>query len=189
MQKLILAILAATVLVAGIFAFLPIQKASTVHTTIQGNAMSKIITVSGNAAPRQTNITPAAGGDATDATSCVKTSTSPFEVIAVILETTTDTNSNLDLAAFADGELSTNLADDPGVNITADVAVGTADDKFNYLSVNAVPGAQPIVGTTTVTFGPLADATAGDAADEVTVTFVLRVDGNTAATDFTCTRS
>ena len=183
MNKLTIpAILVATVMVAGIFAFMPVEQASTVHLsgTITGVA-SQIILVSGV-------ITPAAGGDATDAIACVKTSTNPFHVLAVNLATTLDANTNLDLAVFVDGELSTDLSDDPGSDITAVTAVGTADDNFDYLAVNTLVGNPNLAGTTTVTFGPLADATAGDAVDEVTVSFIIAASGADVASDFVCTQ-
>ena len=44
MNKAILpSILAATILTAGLFAFAPIEKASTVHGTIQGNQLNQIV--------------------------------------------------------------------------------------------------------------------------------------------------
>jgi len=44
MNKAILpSILAATILIAGLFAFAPIEKASTVHTTIQDNQLNQIV--------------------------------------------------------------------------------------------------------------------------------------------------
>ena len=184
MKKLVIpAILAATVLVAGAFAFMPVEKASTVHTTILAGT-SQIVTL----APATALITPAAGGDATDRTSCTKTSTTPFRVLGITLTTVTDANTNLDLAAFADGEVSTNLQDDPGTDITTVTAVGTADDNFAYFGVNTLVSL-PLVGTTNVAFGPLADATAGDAVDTVQVTFILQVSGSDSAASFTCALS
>jgi len=49
MNKLFIpTILAVIVLVAGIFAFIPVEKASTVHTTIQGTQLHEAGTVAGN---------------------------------------------------------------------------------------------------------------------------------------------
>ena len=46
MNKFVIpAILVSITLVAGIFAFMPVEKASTVHTTIQGTQLSEIDTV------------------------------------------------------------------------------------------------------------------------------------------------
>ena len=49
MNKAILpSILAATILIAGLFALAPIEKASTVHGTIQGNQLNQIVIATSN---------------------------------------------------------------------------------------------------------------------------------------------
>jgi len=60
-------ILIATVLVAGIFAFMPVEKASTVHTTIQGtqinNVADQVATVCSANLNTDTLVATATGGD------------------------------------------------------------------------------------------------------------------------------
>ena len=83
MNKIIIpSILAATILVAGMFAFMPVQKASTVHTTIQSTILQSV-------AKSDTDV---ATGDA-----LTLTCTAPFVVHAI----------NVD----ADGTLATDTVD------------------------------------------------------------------------------
>ena len=89
MKKIVIpAILAATVLVAGMFSFLPVEKAQTVHTTIQANS-DKIITLTAVVTPEGT------GADQT----ATWTVGAPFRVLNILATNTVDAGNDNNLAA------------------------------------------------------------------------------------------
>lgn len=163
-------ILATTILIAGIFALQPIDKASTVHTQIIQDTMH-LISVVQTANP--------VDGTA-DVITCTLATASPFAVKGINVSTTTDANTNLDLLAFS--LLTTDLSDDPGVTGLAFNPVA-ADDNFDLIEQDLQDAT--IIGTNSLIldFGV---PSAGDAIDVVTVTFIIEIAGSVTASDFNC---
>lgn len=163
-------ILATTILVAGIFALQPIDKATTVHTQIIQDTMH-LISVAQAANP--------VDGTA-DVITCTLATASPFNVKSINVSTTTDTNTNLNLVAFS--LLSTDLSDDPSVT---GLAFNPTDIQDNFDLIEQDLQAATIIGTNSLIldFGV---PSAGDAADVVTVTFIIEIAGSVTASDFTC---
>jgi len=185
------AILAATVLVAGIFAFMPIEQASTVHTTIQAST-SQLLSLTASPTP-QTGT-----GDV-----ATWTINQPFEVVSIFATGSGD--ANLDALAL---DVTTNLvatADyvevfNPsqaetaaGYNalmretnaVTVDIpsTVHGADpsnmDPASFTITLADGKNQPIFGTTTLTITTAASA--GDAADVLSLTVIVVTRGDVTA--------
>ena len=161
MKKVVIpTILAATILVAGIFAMMPVQKASTVHSGIASSPL--VLTAVG--------LTPA------NAVSDLATFTvnQPFCVLSVSATPTLDANANLDMAAPT---VTTNLhaaANSALVN-PAVTAVGTPVETL----VDTATNAENICGTTTLAV--LVGSAAGDAADTVTLSVTIQTRGSVAA--------
>ena len=116
------AILAATIMVAGIFAFMPVEQASTVHTTIVadlGRTSSVILDAAtiadpGNSATSTVTVVQAAtAGNVINGIYCIEATTTDIDTLAVQVITSTGTVEILDAAlddiavcnAFAGQEL------------------------------------------------------------------------------------
>jgi len=155
MKIIIPAILTATVLIAGFFAFMPVEKASTVHVSI-GQSQLLALTATG--------VTP--GTAATD--TATWTIGQPFCVVAASFTPTVDAGGDLDLAAPT---ITTNLhaagntaTTNPGV-----IAVGTPQNIIPKTAANA----ERICGTTTLVIATSADAGAA-ATDAVTLNVIVQ---------------
>jgi len=164
MNKLTIpAILVATVMVAGIFAFMPVEQASTVHDTIQATSL-QIQTV---------DSTPAAFAISDDDVLEI-TSTDAYSLLAITC-TIADPNGGIaDLAAptiTVDGEAGTAGSDqpDPGTSLTYKVIV----DGAIYVSEG---GADSIV----LDYGLITTAS-GDETIDCTVAFLASGDDTITA--------
>ena len=160
MNRLVIpSILAATVLVAGMFAFMPVDKASTVHTTIQAATTDLTsVTKIDDDAPLNNIET----GDAVSVT-C----TQPFIVRTVqidISNTVAAGDITGTFASDADGA----TADFASVNILTGVNVGLTSE-------NVLDAALPASGTVTVTFTEAANDTNDEA---LTASFIIEVTGS-----------
>ncbi len=165
MKKIVIpTILAATILVAGMFAMMPVEKASTVHSSIASSPLALTATIQ-----------PATAA----ADVATWTIGQPFCVVSVSNAAATDANANLDLAIWA---VSTNLVPvgDTGlaVNLGAGAASDAAHDILNQEAAGVI--STPICGTTTLSVGNT--AAAGDATiDTMVVTVLVQTRGTVAA--------
>ena len=148
MNKLAIpAILAATVLVTGIFAFMPVEQASTVHTTI-GTQQAVLGVIA---------------ADADGASTTTLTCDAPFEVTQITVQTigAVDAAEDVDVDHDLDGAGNNWTVD---VNYIADVNV--SDDENTALLGSEDPNGEtgPIIGTTsgTVIVTLNADADGGE---------------------------
>ena len=158
MNKLTIpAILVATVMVAGIFAFIPVEQASTVHSTTLGTIQSVTVT--------DTDL------ETGDTLSVTCTDTAILLSIAVDVEGSHAAGDALDINVDFDGAATTY---DEITDLVADIYTGAAIDEINLLEEMADTLAGPIV------IGPngiieLEATESADGGDEaMTVTFVLR---------------
>lgn len=147
-------ILAATVLVSGMFAFMPIERAGTVHTTIQANTIKfSVATASKSAAAQDFTISCPSASDGCQ-----------------ILEVAADNNDGANtlvidnIQATIDGETYTIRTDDVtivanarqllpdvggtairgGDSVTIDVAAGSTSTSYRIFVVALVEGGQSI---------------------------------------------
>jgi len=144
MNKLIIpTILTATVLVAGMFAFMPVQQASTVHTTVQANtAQFSIQTANGNAA--------GAG-----------------ETITITCPAASDGCTILDLIIFNDDNANTLVLDTvvvtfnalTGTPSTADLLAGTTVIAINTVEYEATSSGLTLAGGDVIVITPTAGST------------------------------
>ena len=129
-------ILAAIILIAGVFAFAPIENASTVHTAIQENQLNQIVIATSNDL----------SGTAISAT-CAN---NDFIVFYVVTGSDTDTFSiNLDSDFIVDqtGTFEATAGDGAGINIAAGVANGAGGSTTSFTgSAAEVDGIFTLVG-------------------------------------------
>jgi len=150
MNKLTIpAILVATVMVAGVFAFMPVEQASTVHTTI-GTQQAVLGVIA---------------ADADGASTTTLTCDAPFEVTQITVQTigTIDAAEDVDVDHDLDGA---------GNNWTVDVDymnnVNVSDDENTVLLSSEIGETGPIIATTsgTVIVTLNADADGGENDDD-----------------------
>jgi len=161
MNKLTIpAILVATVMVAGAFAFMPVEQASTVHNSAGGP--SKLLALSANML-----------AGATVAVDAIATWTigQPFCVMAASITETVDAGDNLDLT---DITLATNMevATSTTLNLHTNTATGTPVFLLEVVDLET----PKICGTTTL----IMDITGGAgfaASDAVTATVIIETSG------------
>ena len=154
MNKLVIpSILAATVLVAGIFSLIPVQKASTVHSTIQA-ATTKLTSVT----KTDTNV------DSTDTASVTCTQSFVVRTIQADIANSVAADITAVISSDADGAAAAFVP----VNILSGVNVGATSE-------NVVDAALPASGTVTITFTEVA-ADGGDEA--LTAFFIIEVSGD-----------
>ena len=151
MKFLIPAILVATVLVAGIFALMPIEQASTVHTTIQGSQMVLTpLTLASTVAADDNQVQIQCG-----ATAAVDRDR-PFTVVTMVLAITQDdAGDNIDydaleidgvavtdtnVATFAANQIGTNQAVRLDV-VPSDFITLAADGELDLILVKTDAGA------------------------------------------------
>ena len=172
MNKVIPSILVMTVLVAGIFAFMPVEEATAVHTTIQ-NTQSTLLVLTATLLPDN------AGGDDETATF---TLTNPFEVVNIFATNLVDGGASNDLAASV---ITTNLIvsawiTEPNPPATAG-AVGDVNQLLTADSIDGDPAeALAIVGTTTLAV-ELLEGAGFDATDSMTLTVIIKTTGDQTA--------
>lgn len=193
MNKLLIpTILAATVLIAGVFALMPVQEASTVHTTIQ-NSQLQIKTTSDTAVT------------VTAAQVVTIDLNAPFELVSVAFEctsiiptggdddTTCQDEESMDVATFTiDGST-------PGNTVTLGLLAGlnTAEVRVLFLDGDTAGAANDLAGLNLKAADRIAftmanditDSTAADNDFDMTVRIVVITQGDTAVTaaqiDFT----
>ena len=170
MNKLAIpAILVATVMVAGIFAFMPVEQASTVHTTIQDTTANLLELTA-------TGVTPATA--ATD--TATWTIDEPFRVVNIIATNEVDDGTNNDLApstVFTNLIIS-NWITEPNPPVAN--AVGNVRQIIDATSFDDGVEALALIGTTTLTV-TLADAADHAATDAWTITVLIEVIGSVTA--------
>lgn len=160
MNRLVIpSILAATVLVAGMFVFMPVDKASTVHTVIQANTirMVSVDSAQSTAADQNMRIT------------CPATALSGCRILEVYVDETTNNQVQLDqIDGIINGDAIANLIDiNPDQNIQnaralvapiGGVAIGPSDTltivtddantvdaaRYNFRVIAQVQGAETV---------------------------------------------
>ena len=172
MNKLAIpAILVATVMVAGIFAFMPVQQASTVHTTIQDTTANLLELTA-------TGVTPATG--ATD--TATWTINEPFRVVNIIATNEVDDGDNNDLGVSTvfTNLIISNWISEPDPPFAT--AVGNVRQLLDADSLDSdvANEALTIVGTTTLTV-TLVDGANHAATDAWTITVLIEVIGSVTA--------
>ena len=174
------AILVVTVLVAGIFAFMPVEKASTVHTTLQSatQADTQTTTIQNTQLNNikntfQTDLGADRAAGTGNATASCGTSGGGFLVYW------TFTNTTRDLGGTSDTGVVQGLGISNGTGRAADIVVGLK----NQTAISGVMGGTN--GATIVFFGNSSSGTGGTLSFEDTgdlaITVVCR-SGSTAAT-------
>ena len=164
MNKLTIpAILVATVMVAGIFAFIPVEQASTVHTTIQANTM-KLVTVS----------TTCTATDAT-ATACdigVNIPTGESFVLVGYVSTNgiggDGTADDFDMGALVINGATSTI--DPAAHATTATTATTATANFGGTGA----------GAGTITADPSGTSSGLETDDTLTVTMTFMIEGDSA---------
>ena len=133
MNKLTIpAILVATVMVAGIFAFMPVEQASTVHDTIQANTVQLV---------RVTEISANFPADIDDGLDMEVASDNPFCLVALTVETDMDAADALGFSAIQLDDIE--ITDLNGVTI-ADATVNDADQNDENVTVDWIDNADAL---------------------------------------------
>ena len=180
------AILVATVMVAGMFAFIPVEQASTVHTTIQGSQAQM--------QQGEDDTDRISGGAAEASTVTIGTNNNtPFIVHSIIVCGTSDDGTGddgddeIDLTGgiTVDGDLLTDTAGDP----LADIAILADGDNTDTGCIDALEawanGNAGIIGNTIASNGAdmVFTVTFGDAVDQLdSVKVIAFVDGSSTLT-------
>jgi len=157
-------ILVATVMVAGMFAFMPVQQASTVHTTSAGSStdLLTLTTTPLNAAATDTN---------------TWTIGSPFCVVSISFITTTGSAAGVALD-YGIPTIATNLAL-AADNVMANPGAIADDVTSGELLLSTDANAPQICGTTTLVL--VTTVGAGDATDSALWTVLIETNGSVSA--------
>ena len=172
MNKVIPSILVITVLVAGIFAFMPVYEATAVHTTIQ-NTQSNLLTLTATVLPD------AAGTDQI----ATWTLTNPFEVVNIIAVNNVDAGpNNNDLAASV---VTTNLIATAWITEPNPAAFSAAAPQSRQIiDADSIDGdaneALAIIGTTTLAVSTF-EGLNFDTADSVDLVVIIKTTGDQVA--------
>ena len=168
MNRIILpTILSFAVLVAGLFAMLPVEQASTVHTTLQ-DTQEKLVILT------LTGVEPGTALEDTATWAIAR----DFKVEGIMGTTTNDAgdNCNLGVTLIRTDTMTAGLIIAPNPAIFA----AAPDNNRNILD-NAAAATQDITGNARLIVELVADATCA-ADDSVTLTVLIRTDGTVADT-------
>jgi hypothetical protein len=168
MSKLVIpAILATTILAAGMFVMMPVYKASTVHSGLQASLGGNLVVLTATVNPAN-----AATNTAT------WTLGVPFCVMGVYRTGGSDANTNLDVGVFT---LATDLSPAATTALAIDDAAGAASIAAADILGREAAGVieMPACGATSVTVET--SATAGDAADTNVLSVIAQTRGSVIA--------
>ena len=157
------ALLTGLVMIAGIFAILPVYEASTVHLTLQGDA-AQLITIS------QTGIEPGTGGQ----DQVVFTIGQAFIVHNIVTTRTNDANNDCDMDAAV---VSTNLIATTEITEPNPGTTAADGDQENLIDLATAGDTNVIFGSTTLIV-QTNDAGACDADDSFTISAVIETRGD-----------